>query len=399
MSLYLIVFIMLLAFAIYEYRQKKTQKTLYWIAFSVLTAMLVFRYGQGTDYFGYYYNFLRTPTIWQLPELLSSSVHGEPGWLFISAVFRGFGIPFHVLVVLTSLLTMYCLHRFLSRHSAMMTVSLLLAYPTIYLTYAMSAIRQVLVMAVFLGFLLDWLYEKKYVRYIAVTLLCALFHSSALVFLALFAVKKITVNTKFSLILMASCAVLGLLSSRFLASLSDTIAYYANDGLNVLSIGERMVSALIIICVFRQTLNSKETAVSSKLMYLLQVYLYGSFIYCFLAWSAVLASRFAVYFKTVELVLFTYALVSETTVTIPGSIAGKLRLSAVKPFPIGKVVACYLLGLVLLMYFKNIGSYIQQNQYIDTVNVFNYPYFSILNTDYLEEFMTIPYDFSQFFGH
>lgn len=398
MSLYLIVLIMLLGFSIYEYKKKKTQRVLYWIAFGVLTAMLVLRYGQGTDYFSYYYNFLSTPPIWQFSELLATNVHGEAGWLFINAVFRGFGIPFHVLVVLVALLTMYSLHRFLSRHSTMMTVSLLLAYPTIFLTYAMSAIRQGLVLAIFLGFLIDWLYEKKYVRYILVTLACALIHSSALVFLALFAVKFITIRLKPALLLMAVCAVVGFLSSKLLVSVFDSLVFYANDGFYLLAVGERVISAGVIIFVFRDVLSSKETAHSSKLMYLLQIYLYSCFIYCFLAWSARLGSRFAIFFKAVELVLFVHALLSEPTVTLPGRIASRLRLGTLKPIRVQKVIACYLLGLTLLMYFKNIGSYIGQNQYIDGINIFNYPYFSILNKDYLEEFMTIPFDLSRFFG-
>ena len=398
MPLYLIVFVMLLGFSIYEYKKKKTQRVLYWIAFGVLTAMLVLRYGQGTDYFSYYYNYLCTPPIWQFSDLLATNVHGEAGWLFINAVFRGFGIPFHVLVVLVALLTMYSLHRFLSRYSPMRTLSLLLAYHTIFLTYAMSAIRQGLVLAIFLGFLVDWLYEKKYVRYILVTLACSLIHSSALVFLSLFAVKFITIRLKPALLLMAVCTVAGTLCSKLLVSVFDSLVFYANDGFYLLAVGERLVSAGVIIFAFRDVLTSKETARSSKLMYLLQIYLYGCFIYCFLAWSARLGSRFAVFFKAVELVLFAYALLSDPTVTVPGRIAAKLRHGTVKPIRVQYVIACYLLGLTLLMYFKNISSYIGQNQYIEGINIFNYPYFSILNMDYLHELMTIPFDFSRFFG-
>ena len=51
MSLYLIVFVLLLAFSVYEYWKRQTQKWLYWIAFGILTVMLCLRYGQGTDYF------------------------------------------------------------------------------------------------------------------------------------------------------------------------------------------------------------------------------------------------------------------------------------------------------------------------------------------------------------
>lgn len=398
MSLYLIVLIMLVGFSVYEYKKKKTQPVLYWVAFGVLTAMLVLRYGQGTDYFSYYHNFLSTPTIWQLPELLATDIHGEPGWLFINAAFRGFGIPFQVLVVLSSLLTMYGLHRFLSRHSTMMTVSLLLAYPTIYLTYAMSAIRQGLVLAIFLGFLIDWLYEKKYVRYILVTVVCALIHSSALVFLALFAVNFITIRLKPALLLIPVLAVAGFLSSKLLVLLFDSFVFYANDGFYLLAVGERIISAGVIIFVFRDVLSSKETARSSKLMFLLQIYLYSCLIYSFLAWSARLGSRFAIFFKAVELVLFVYALLSEPTIVLPDRIVSRLRLGTRKPIRVQKIIACYLLGLTLLMYFKNIVSYIGQNQYIDSINMFNYPYFSILNKEYLEKVMTIPFDFSGFFG-
>jgi hypothetical protein len=59
-------------------------------------------------------------------------------------------------------------------------------------------------------------------------------------------------------------------------------------------------------------------------------------------------------------------------------------------------VAVYLLLLTLVMYFKNIQSYIIQCDFFAGTNVFNYPYFTIFDMDAVDTWRTIPYDFSKY---
>lgn len=374
MSPYLIVFLILLGFAIYEYFKKQTQKWLYWIAFGLLTVMLFLRYGQGTDYYSYYHVFLTTPTLAKLSKLFSGVYHGEPAWLIITSLFRTLHIPYEVLVCILALISMYCLHRFIAKFSPLWTVSLLLSFPTLYLTYCMSALRQGLVMMLFLGFMVDWLHRRKIIPYIIMTLVCVLFHSSGAVFLALFAMRWVKLDTRKALLFILLCTAGGFAVKGILPRLSSSLAPYANAGISVLGTGERLVSALFILFLFRNVLDQKDESADKKLYLLLQIYLYGTLIYCFLMWSSLISARFAVYFKAVEIVLFAIAIKSNTTYW-------------------GKVAAAYLCALTVVMYLKNVNSYIDQGHYFDTVNIFNYPYISLFQKDIVTSYREIQYDF------
>lgn len=377
MSPYLVVLIMLVVFAIYEYRKGKRQDGLYWIAFSVLGMMLCFRYAQGTDYYGYYINYLQTPEIWDPIKLITTKIHGEVGWTLLCSICRGFAVPFPALVFVISIFEMYCIHRFISGWCPLRVVALALMYPTIYLTYTMSTLRQGMVLLFFLGFMLQWICQNKWKRYLIATFVCALFHSSAVVFLVLFAVYWIRLDGKTALILVALSAGCGWMCSFLLPKISSVFATYAYSSFSIMAIGERVASLAVILYIFWGDLKRKE---HTKLWLLLQVYLYSMIIYAFLMWNALISSRFNIYFKAVEIMLFTTALIRPER--FPGIRCHKRD-----------AVAVYLLLLMVVMYFKNINSYIIQGEYVDEINVINYPYLTIFNISEARIWRAVPYDF------
>lgn len=381
MSLYVFVLIMLVVFSVYEFFQKEKQIQLYWVAFSVMAAMLCLRYAQGSDYYGYMYNYLVTPRLTEMDALFNSSIHGEPGWLLLCSVLRTLHVPFWLLVVVISAIEMYLLHRFIYKYSPLKVVSLLVAYPTLYLTYAFSALRQGLAILIFLGLMLDWLKERKSVRYLVTALLCTQLHSSALVFLLPLAIQYIPpkyklfpIDTKRALIYMGLCVAGGLCFSWLIPRLSPSLAPYAESSMSIMAVGERFVSTAMILLVFHDELDGRGTCKNPMLKIMLQVYLYGSIVYAFLFWNALISARMTIFFKLVEVVLFAVAM------TKPG----KLR------YP----VAVYIFGLAIVIGLKNIESYISQGGYFDWVNVFNYPYLWLFDQEAVETYRNIPYDFS-----
>lgn len=381
MSLYLIVFAGMVGCGVYEYRKGRTQDRLYWTVLFVLGMMLCFRYAQGTDYYGYYVNYLLTPKIWNPIKVFTIKIHGEIGWLLLCALCRAFAMPFDMLVFFISLFEMWCIHRFVSRWCPLRTVALLLIYPTIYLTYAMSALRQGMVLLFFLGFMIEWFHQKKWKHYIIGTFVCILFHSSAVVFLVLFALRWITLDGKWALLLIGLSAAGGLMASWLLPRISSVFAFYASSSFSIAAIGERAVSLTVILYIFWDKL--KDRGNRNILWLMLQIYLYGVVIYAFLMWNALISARFNIFFKSVELMLFTVALLRPGKFPILG-----LRNK--------DAVAAYLLLLTVVMYFKNINSYIIQGDFFAGTNVFNYPYFSIFDMDAVESWRTIPYDFSKY---
>ena len=381
MSLYLIVFAGMVGCGVYEYRKGRTQDRLYWTVLFILGMMLCFRYAQGTDYYGYYVNYLLTPKIWNPIKVFTIKIHGEIGWLLLCALCRAFAMPFDMLVFFISLFEMWCIHRFVSRWCPLRTVALLLIYPTIYLTYAMSALRQGMVLLFFLGFMIEWFHQKQWKHYIIGTFVCILFHSSAVVFLVLFALRWITLDGKWALLLIGLSAAGGLMASWLLPRISSVFAFYASSSFSIAAIGERAVSLTVILYIFWDKL--KDRGNRNILWLMLQIYLYGVVIYAFLMWNALISARFNIFFKSVELMLFTVALLRPGKFPILG-----LRNK--------DAVAAYLLLLTVVMYFKNINSYIIQGDFFAGTNVFNYPYFSIFDMDAVESWRTIPYDFSKY---
>lgn len=381
MSPYLIVFAGMVGFSVYEYRKGRTQDRLYWTVLFILGMMLCFRYAQGTDYYGYYVNYLLTPKIWNPVKVFTINIHGEIGWLLLCALGRGFGMPFDMLVFFISLFELCCIHRFVSRWCPLRTVAMLLMYPTIFLTYAMSALRQGMVLLFFLGFLIGWFHEKKWKHYLIGTFVCMLFHSSAVVFLVLFALRWITLDGKWALILTGLSAAGGMMASWLLPKISAVFAFYATSSFSIVAIGERAVSLAVILYIFWDKLKDKKNR--SILWLMLQIYLYGTIIYAFFMWNALISARFNVYFKAVEVMLFTVALLRP----------GKLPVLGIRN---RDAVAVYLLLLTAVMYFKNINSYIQQGDFFEGTNVFNYPYFTIFDMDAVDAWRTIPYDFSKY---
>ena len=363
---------MLIGFSVIEFIRKSTQKSLYWIAFCTLLLMLCLRFGQGTDYFTYYYYYLITPKLDNVGMLFGTvdDLHGEIGWRFICSLFRTVNIRFEVLIVMVSLIEMLCLHRFLKKYSPMRTVSLLFAYPTLYLTYAVSAVRQGLVMMFFLGFMFEWLCSRKMKQYIVATLVCSLIHISAIIFLILPFIYYVSLNTRKALIVFGGSILLGFLANWILPKVFAAYAYYAWNGISIVAAAERGLATIIVMYFFHDVLEQQEE--KGSLHFLLQIYLYSSAIYCFFIWNSFTASRFSIYFKAVEIVLFAVA----------------LKKHHVKCF---KLIAAYLAMLVMVMYFKNINSYIGQGGYFESTNIWNYPYITLFNQNDVEEWREIPH--------
>ena len=171
MSLYHILFACLLLGVFIELSHKETPKVYFNICFSVLTLMLCLRFGQGADY--YSYNSIFTTMPLTLPELLTYRFGKvEIGWRFLCAAFKLLGCSFPFMIFVLAILEMLLFLRFINRYCKYKLFALFLGYHTFYLTYLFGALRQALVIALFLGLLLEWLLQGKYLRYCVAVCVC-----------------------------------------------------------------------------------------------------------------------------------------------------------------------------------------------------------------------------------
>lgn len=334
---------------------------MYYIMFAILTAMLCFRYGQGTDYFGYFYLFEHNPETLNIIELLQNKEHTEVGWKFISALFKVLGLDYYVFVGVLGAVTMFFFNSFVQKFCPYKIMALLIAYPTLYLTYFSSGIRQGLVMSVFLGLLLDWYLKGKYVRFTIGALISAAFHSSGLVLLVLllFGVRRFVQKNELGLIIVFAIA--GILLAVFGFKITLFGRTFTNIGAGVSYIGfaERLLTFFLIkVCYDKYKKNI--TAEDEKLELLYYIYVLGTLGYCLTFSSPVIASRLFYMFKLIEIVLCTV-----------------MSYNSKKLFPEASWLFVYIVALSGVMLVKNIDNYISQGDYYDSVSVWNYPYHNV----------------------
>lgn len=357
MSPYLLVGIIVAALAFVGSNQRY-ERMAYFVSFVLLTFFLAFRYGQGTDWLSYNYIFNLAPNTLDLcSSFYSASVHSEIGWKIINNLVKALGGDFVFLSVITSIVEMALLGKFLNRYSSNRAFSLLIGYPVVYLTYYFSMMRQGLVIAVFLGVMLDMLNERRFLPYILITAICTSIHSLSIVFIVPYFANCI--NRKSLSLMIAVCAAIGMALIPLLPRIIELLSMdYSTADISVLALMYRLGLALLVFFLFSSARRKGDNV--DDLDHLIKVYVSGISIYLLFMGNDLYASRLASPMLAVELVLVPKLLSrSELTSRIPILVAVLLASS--------------------VMYVKNIDSYIDQAPYVQTVDVINYPYISIFN--------------------
>lgn len=379
MSLYIVVWGILCLFTVKGAvaRETRTARQLaFWFCFLFLAAMLALRYGQGTDFFAYqnyYYQMSDTEIHVPVP-----GVHGEIGYQFLTNLFRLLHLPFEAWVAFLSVIQMACLLRFLRRYHIDCTLSLLLAFPTLYLTYFVSGLRQGVVMAVFLGILFPLLEKKNYLGFIAGTALCISFHSAAVVFLAALIAQWIhKISTLQILTVLAWVTGLLIASPPAQALIASSDIWAIRHYLQVLNFSlfaaaERLLFLVLVTWLYEKLRRMGKTGPAFLLAY--RCYLMAMALYGLLICNGTTASRMASSMRYVEIYLLVFALGQMT------------RFSR------------YLLTMLLVVFqtfmlCKNIQTAIDQGPYRSFVTIRNFPYVSLFNEEEIFACREIPQEF------
>lgn len=341
----------------------KWNKILFALASLVLTLMVMFRYGQGPDFWGYRLIFATSPYKRGFPLFWYTwSMHSEIGFKFLLNIFTNFGWSDFVFYGIWSAITMALFLRSFCKYSPYYNVSLLMLFPTCYLTYVYSSVRQGLVAAIFVCCLWKLLEEEKYVKYVIVTLLCASIHGAAILFLILPIVKWIKVKWLLYCIPVATAG--GLLIAftpihTFLAEISG-IVRLANTEISIMGLGERTVMVIIISVLYYL---QKEKDSQTEILY--KIYLSGYLIILVAMVTAYGSQRVTMPLKAVEIILIPMLLYRCDKKIIKG------------------LVVAAVVGISVVVTLKNLGSYFEE------YNAFTYPYRSIFGEkeEYYEEWL------------
>lgn len=367
MSLYLILWIVICVYGFKDYLITASymgRRREYLLILLILTAMLAFRFGQGTDYFGYrhIYNSL-SPKSFDIS--VYSRLHGEIGYLLICNLFRCLGASFEVFVSFTAIFEMLCFYRFSKEFKIDTPFTLVLAYPTLYMTYFYSAIRQGIVTAAFLGLLLPLFLNKKYKFYFVLSFICVLIHSASITFFFLLFAKKIKkISSLQWCCLGAWCSGFVLITPigrRAITALGISgLNYYMSGSANIsmLSVLERIFFIFVVSKIYDRTYKENKITESYKALYI--CYLVSMSLYGFFIGYGIIASRLGGVMRFVEIYL----------------VISGLKLADLKN---RTLIVVFFLFFESIMLVKNISAYIEQGSYKDSVTIINYPYISVLN--------------------
>lgn len=346
--------------------KKSWDKKLYKFELLILWLLLALRYGQGSDYFSYMRIFYSMNSLRQViynPQ----NIHGEIGFRFLCYII---GDNYQYFIILLSIFTIIMFQRFVEKYSSNYCLSILLSYPVFYLSYAFSSFRQIIVLSIFMGIMLELLLKKKYKKYIVWCLILSLFHNSALVlllmpFLIKISLKNISILSGIMIVCLLAVYNMGENIISKIPLIGFKMSYYYNNDMSLFALLERILTLIMLVMLY--VTNSQKTSTASAL---LKLYIGGIVLYVGLSQSALIASRVVIYFKVLEIVLFPLLLERKSL----------LR----------QVVILYLLILIPFMTYKNLSSYAEQGKYKENITAWNYPYISIFNKEEIWDYREKP---------
>lgn len=376
MSPYIVTYCAVLLLFLISLINKKYVNPCYYCAFVILTVFLCFRAGQGTDYPAYEWIYGLTPSVFDIdaPIYTSGVSTVERGWWIVCNAFKSLGIPFEYFVSFIGFAEMLLINRFVNKMgiTRYKVLVFLLAFPTLYFTFMFSTLRQGIVVCIFLGIMLPWFMEGKYKRYIIMAVVLTAIHSVSIALLLIFAVKYLSNRHVkfiflFSFIFGAAVAVAGpSLMSPILYAIGRP-SYLNYFGISIFAFLERLVMAAIVLYLHNEYNERDEHA-----DVLVKYYLLGTAVYFALMALPLVTSRLCFIFKVVEIWI------------IPKMIAGIKKERRVQ-------LTAVLIAITCFMTLKNIDAAISEGYYREDINVFNYPYVTLLNPQEIREYRNSMY--------
>lgn len=364
---YLILLILLCSGVLFQQLfDDSINRKIYYSLLLVLSVFLIFRYGQGTDYFGYksIFNYIINTNG---NEIFASDLHTEFGFKIIILVLKSLYLPFEVLIGLFAVISMFLTHKAIVKFVSLKysALALLLLFPTVYLTYFYSGIRQGLVIALFISTLLPALLEKSYVKYYLICLFGVSMHFSS--FLLLFVPLISILDRKgFVIIFLASVLFLALSAITDLWQflyLKTNFLYFGSSGLSLFGLLDRLAMAIFIIVIAKE-----QSDIPLKLQMLIKIYFVGFCLAMAFAYVPLLSHRITAPLKALEIILVP------SLFSISNSNVKNYKKNAIPAVIFVIILYCCVFTV------KNIHSYIDQQNYVNT-NILSYPYISVFSRD------------------
>lgn len=384
MSLYWIAFLIVMIFSLFDFDSIKlvlkahTQtgggirllrlNSLPWF---IMTVLMSLRYMQGTDYIGHWKEFNEVVSALDFTEIIQNrhNIHFELGWMLLNRILYNFGISFEVLILIISFAEMLLIRRFMKRYCPRFeNVCLCVIFPAFYYYYCISFVRQGLVMCIFMGAMFQLYEEKKYLKYIFLTLLCITIHQVALVyfvFLILGYLSRLNIGN----FLLYPCIICFFLGILLFKTGIDTYVYMRIPFIIACHFDVQMSYGAVLYRLFWIVLisymcNRVEMEAFSKKLYF--IYLSSIMLFFFFSGYTMFVNRaFSMYTYVLEFYFISKYLDEKKE-------EGRLKTNILK------AVLPIVMAVILI---KNMNGSIVQMSYGDGISFINYPYISVFDKD------------------
>lgn len=393
MNLYLIVLLLLAAGAVLEWFKPKYQQKIFSVCWCVTTAVVALRFGQGTDYATYEGIYRTIPTVIDLSKGYICGFYPEMGWRLFCAFFKLFQAPFWTVTMAAAVIEMLLLGRFLKKYVPYQTTGLFLSYPVLIFVYMVSGLRQAMAICIFLGLVLPFYLEKKWIQYVIGVLIAASFHKVGYGWLVLVIAYYIPV---WGMVALAGAATVGGLFIQIPAVTKLILQLIPSyhmwrflwDGtMSLFAVGERIVSFAVLL-IFYGWFTRQREEVPRQIQLLFKVYSCGVCFYMLMCCNSYYASRYAAIFKVVECAVVT-GFVACCRSSEDMMVTEKTHIGTGIPFRkyVGTGVMAFFLCLTLVMGIKNLHAAVSEGGYDKLgVNLFTYPYVSVLNQQKINDY-------------
>lgn len=188
MTPYIIIILLILLLNVFS--NKGVNETInYRVAFFILFLFAALRGNGDGDYFQYLdYSKL----IQSISDLFNSSFPMEIGFRLISFIVNSLGLHEQAVIAIMNLISLVCIYKFIKMYSPDKMFSIILFFP-IFLLLDMHAARTAVALGIStLGF--KYIYQGKFLKYVAVIFLASCFHQSVLVLTGMYFLRNIRIN-------------------------------------------------------------------------------------------------------------------------------------------------------------------------------------------------------------
>lgn len=294
--MYYIVFIIGIILSIINDKKRISFKLL-----ALILSILAFlRYGVGADYFAYKYLYsrLNDSLIFELKYGIDNQ---EVLFRLIGSLIKKIGFSYQGYIIIIAIINMYYITKICNKYSKNPTFSLFIYFCFYYFVWTFSGLRQGIVLAMGIYYLLDCLEKDKTLKLILITVLLSLIHSSAIILVPLYMSTKMDLDRGKLIILvfigvLASIIPLGniIVKLTWIPIVSRLLPYIGSTTslLNILDFKSLGRLLFLFIGLFYYNSYSSQDGLSKKII---NIHILSLILYFFFKFSELTAARLSIY--------------------------------------------------------------------------------------------------------